>query len=255
MPAEFRLIACLRDNYAVLMHDPVERATALIDAPEAAPIITALSETGWRLTDILVTHHHADHTQGIAELKQRYGCRVSAPRKEAPRIPGVDVTVSEGDRVSVGTLAGDVIETPGHTNGHISYVFASAGAAFVGDTLFSVGCGRVLEGNAEMMWGSLCKLRNLPEATAIYCGHEYTAANIRFALTVEPDNADLRARAEEVARLRTDGRPTIPSTLGMERRTNPFLRADLPELAAQLGMRGAAPAEVFARIRAQKDAF
>lgn len=255
MPAEFRLIACLRDNYAVLMHDPAEGATALIDAPDAGPIMAALSETGWGLTDILITHHHADHTQGVRELKQRYGCRVSAPTKEAQRIADVDITLGEGDRLRVGALSGQVIETPGHTNGHIAYWFASAGVVFVGDTLFSVGCGRILEGNAEMMWASLGKLRNLPPTTAIYCGHEYTAENVRFALTVEPDNPELKARADEVRRLREEARATIPTTLGMEMRTNPFLRADRPELAAKVGLPGAPPAQVFAKICAEKDAF
>ena len=255
MPAEFRLIPCLKDNYAVLMHDPSQGATALIDAPEAAPIAAMLSQTGWRLTDILVTHHHGDHTQGIAELKERHRCQVTAPQKEVHRIPLVDRTVAEGDTVRVGTLTGQVLETPGHTNGHIAFWFESAAAVFVGDTLFSVGCGRLLEGQPETMWQSLRKLRNLPQGTAVYCGHEYTAANVAFARTIEPNNPALKARAEEVARLREAGRATIPTTIGMETASNPFLRADAPELAAAVGLPGAPAAEVFAKIRAQKDRF
>ncbi len=148
----------------------------------------ALKATGWKLTDILVTHHHADHTGGIGALKTKYKCRVVAPAKEAAKIPGVDETVREGDEVKVGNLVGQVIETPGHTLGHIAYWLPKDQLAFVGDTLFSIGCGRVIEGNAEMMWRSLVKLRDLPNDTQVYCGHEYTAANIKFALTVEPDN-------------------------------------------------------------------
>ena len=184
MPAETRLFACLNDNYGVLLHDPESGATAAIDAPEAAPIEAALRATGWKLTDILVTHHHADHTDGILELKEKYKCRVVAPAAEAEKIPAVDLKVREGDKVTVGKLSANVIETPGHTNGHISYWFHADRLAFVGDTLFSIGCGRVIEGTPGMMWRSLIKLRDLPDDTKIYCGHEYTAANIKFARTI-----------------------------------------------------------------------
>ncbi len=165
MPAQTRLFLCLKDNFGVLLHDPESGATAAIDAPEAAPIEAALKATGWRLSDILVTHHHADHTGGIAELKQRHRCRVVAPHGEAARIPLVDATVRENDEVQVGSLRGRVLETPGHTAGHISYVFPADKLAFVGDTLFSIGCGRVIEGTPEMMWQSLLKLRALPDDT------------------------------------------------------------------------------------------
>jgi hydroxyacylglutathione hydrolase len=255
MPAETHLFRCLNDNYGVLLHDPSSGSTASIDAPEAAAVEAALDEKGWRLTDILVTHHHADHTGGIADLKKHHACRVVAPRQEASRIPGVDVTVGENDFVAIGALDGQVIETPGHTAGHIAYWFRQENLAFVGDTLFSVGCGRVIEGTPEVMWQSLLKLRNLPMETQIYCGHEYTAANVRFALTIEPDNASLRGRAEEVARLRSTGLPTIPTTIGAEKATNPFLRADLPSVAAAVGLAGAPPAQVFAMVRARKDKF
>jgi hydroxyacylglutathione hydrolase len=174
-----------------LLHDPESGATASIDAPEVAPIEAALNATGWKLTDILVTHHHADHTDGILALKDKYKCRVVAPAAEASKIPGVDETVREGAKVKVGTLSANVIETPGHTLGHIAYWFHADKLAFVGDTLFSIGCGRVIEGTPQQMWHSLVKLRDLPNDTDVYCGHEYTAANIKFARTIEPNNKAL----------------------------------------------------------------
>lgn len=255
MPFEIRLFRCLKDNYGVLLHDPADGSTAAIDAPDAAAIDAALSEAGWRLTDILVTHHHADHTGGIADLKKRHGCRVVGPRKEAQKIPGVDVTMREGDFVTVGSLNGRILETPGHTSGHIAYWFKLEKLAFVGDTLFSVGCGRVLEGTADQMWQSLLKLRNLPSETLVYCGHEYTAANVHFALTIEPKNTTLRARAEEVVRLCDANIPTIPTTIANEKSTNPFLRADLHSVASAVNLEGGAPSQVFARIRSMKDKF
>src|SRR5579871_3178033 len=238
MAAQSELFLCLKDNFGVLLHDPLTGATAAIDAPEAPPVEAALKAAGWRLTDILVTHHHHDHTGGIEELKARHRCRVVAPDAEAEDIPEVDETVREGDRVAVGALEARVIETPGHTAGHISYVFSAERLAFVGDTLFSIGCGRVIEGTPQMLWESLLKLRALPDDTRVYCGHEYTAANIRFAKTIEPGNAALIAREAEVARLAAAHRPTVPSTMGEEKAANPFLRADLPEVAASVGLAG-----------------
>jgi len=255
MPAQTYLFPCLSDNFGVLLHDADTGATASIDAPEAGPVEAALAKTGWRLTDILVTHHHGDHTAGIAELKQRYQCRVVAPRNEAQRIPLVDETVGEGDTVQVGALAGRVIDTPGHTAGHISYFFPADKLAFVGDTLFSIGCGRVIEGTPQMMWQSLVKLRALPDDTRFYCGHEYTAANIRFAKTIEPDNAALAARADEVARLTAAGTPTIPATIGAEKAANPFLRADVADVAKSVGLADSQAWQVFAEIRARKNRF
>ena len=253
MPAQTHLFLCLKDNYGVLLHDPASGATAAIDAPEAAPIETALKTTGWPLSDILVTHHHADHTGGIAELKQRHGCRVVAPHAEAARIPLVDATVREHDEVRVGSLRGRVLETPGHTAGHISYFFPADKLAFVGDTLFSIGCGRVIEGTAEMMWQSLLKLRALPDDTRIYCGHEYTKANIRFAKTVEPANPALKTRETEVEKLLAAGQPTIPSVMHAEKAANPFLRADLPEVATSVGLAGSPAWKVFGEIRERKN--
>ena len=253
MSAQAHLFLCLKDNYGVLLHDPGSGATAAIDAPEAAPIEAALRSTGWRLSDILVTHHHADHTGGIAELKAHHRCRVVAPHGEAARIPLVDATVRENDKVRVGALEANVLETPGHTAGHISYVFPADKLAFVGDTLFSIGCGRVIEGTPEMMWQSLLKLRALPDDTRIYCGHEYTGANIRFAKTIEPENAALRARAAEVDKLLAVHKPTIPSTLAEEKAANPFLRADVPEVAKSVGLAGKPAWQVFAEIRERKN--
>lgn len=253
MPAQTHLFLCLTDNFGVLLHDPETGATASIDAPEAAPIEAALQQTGWRLTDILVTHHHADHTQGIAALKERHHCRVTAPRDEARRIAHVDATAGGGDRVRVGGLEARVIATPGHTAGHISYFFPADQLAFVGDTLFSIGCGRVIEGNPEMMWTSLLKLRDLPDETQFYCGHEYTEANIRFARTIEPGNTALAARAEAVEQLVAAKKFTIPATIGAEKAANPFLRADDAALAQSLGLAGKPAWQVFAEIRERKN--
>jgi hydroxyacylglutathione hydrolase len=255
MPAETKVFLCLKDNYGVLVHDPASGATAAIDAPEAAPIEAALKSTGWKLTDILVTHHHADHTGGIAELKSKYNCRVVAPQAEAGKIPVVDETVREGDKVSVGNLNANVIETPGHTSGHITYWFGGDKLAFAGDTLFSIGCGRVIEGTPEMMWTSLKKLRELPGDTRVYCGHEYTLANIKFARTIEPDNKALAARATEAEKQIAAGQWTIPTTIDEEKAANVFLRADVPAVAAAVGLAGKPAAEVFAEIRARKNKF
>jgi hydroxyacylglutathione hydrolase len=255
MPAQTRLFFCLKDNFGVLIHDPETGATAAIDAPEAAPVDAALKATGWKLTDILVTHHHHDHTGGIEELKERHGCRVVAPDAEADGIPEVDETVRENDTVRVGKLEARVLETPGHTGGHITYFFPADKVAFAGDTLFSIGCGRVIEGNAGMMWQSLLKLRALPDDTRVFCGHEYTAANIRFAKTIEPDNPVLLAREKEVAQLVAEKKPTIPSLLGQEKAANPFLRADVPAVAAKVGLAGKPAWQVFAEIRERKNKF
>ena len=255
MPAQTYLFGCLSDNFGVLLHDPETGATASIDAPEAEPVEAALKKTGWRLTDILVTHHHGDHTGGIGELKAHHHCPVTAPRREAQRIAHVDETVAEGETVKVGSLQGRVLDTPGHTAGHISFVFPADRLAFVGDTLFSIGCGRVIEGDPQMMWNSLLKLRGLPDDTRFYCGHEYTEANIRFAKSIEPNNKALAARAEEVAKLRAAGKPTIPATIGAEKAANPFLRADNSELAKSLGLGGQPAWKVFAEIRERKNRF
>jgi len=253
MAAEIRLFPCLSDNFGYLIHDPASGATASIDAPEAAPVIKALQREGWHLTDILVTHHHADHVGGIAELKQKYDCRVVAPHDKTAAIPEVDERVKQGDTVKIGTLTARVLETPGHTLDHISYVFDDERALFAADTLFSIGCGRVFEGTYPMMWESLLKLRALPDDMRLYCGHEYTASNVKFALGVEPNNPALQARAKEVDALRAAGKPTIPVLLGDEKKANVFLRADAPEVAAAVGLAGKSAADVFGELRERKN--
>ena len=253
MAAEIRTFPCLNDNFGYLIHDSASGATASIDAPEAGPIIKALEREGWKLTDILITHHHGDHVGGVAELKQKYGCRIVAPHDKSTKIANVDVRVGNADVVKVGNLLARVLETPGHTLDHISYVFDGDKALFAADTLFSIGCGRVFEGSYEQMWDSLLKLRALPDDFKLYCGHEYTASNVKFALTVEPDNAALQARAAEVTKLRADNKPTIPSLLGEEKKANVFLRADASDVAAKLHMKGASAVEVFRELRERKN--
>ena len=253
MAAEISLFTCLTDNFGCLIHDPATKATASIDAPEAGPIIKALEREGWRLTDILITHHHHDHVGGVAELKQKYGCRVVAPHDKSTRIANVDLRTAQGAVVKVGNLLARVLETPGHTLDHISYVFDNEKALFAADTLFSIGCGRVFEGTYPMMWESLLKLRALPDDFKLYCGHEYTAANVRFALTIEPDNPALKERAEEVKRLRAENKPTVPTLLGQEKKANVFLRADEPSVAASVRMKDRGAAEVFGELRERKN--
>lgn len=254
MPPVVDLVPCLKDNYAVLLHDPTDGTTVLVDAPETEPIAAALKARSWTLTHILVTHKHQDHVAGVEALKAASGATVIGPAAEAAAIPGLDRAVSDGDRIAVGRFVFDVIATPGHTLGHVAFHEASAGLLFAGDTLFALGCGRVFEGTLEQMWGSLDRLRGLPDATTVYCGHEYTASNARFARAVDPDNPVLRERADAVERLRAEGRPTVPTTIGAERLANPFLRADDPGLAARMGLAGGAPAAVFAALRKAKDA-
>src|SRR3954453_8114092 len=253
MAAEIRTFSCLNDNFGYLIHDVETKATASVDAPEAGPILTALEREGWQLTDILITHHHGDHVGGVAELKQKYNCRVVAPHDKTTKIANVDLRVANADVVKVGSLLGRVLETPGHTLDHISYVFDNEKTLFAADTLFSIGCGRVFEGDYPMMWDSLLKLRALPDDFKLYCGHEYTASNVKFASTVEPDNAALKARADEVAQLRAAGNPTIPTLLGEEKKANVFLRADEPSVAAALRLKGASAAEVFGELRERKN--
>ena len=253
MTADIRLFTCLTDNFGVLIHDPATKATAAIDAPEAAPVIRALEREGWTLTDILITHHHGDHVGGVAELKQTYKCRVVAPHDKAAKIADVDLRVGQGDIVKVGSLLGRVLETPGHTLDHISYVFDDEKVVFAADTLFSIGCGRVFEGTYPMMWDSLLKLRALPDDFRLYCGHEYTASNVKFALGIEPGNPALKARADEVTRLRAANKPTVPTLMGEEKKANVFLRADDPAVAAAVHMKGAGGAEVFGELRERKN--
>lgn len=250
---EIHQFPCLSDNYGVLIHDPEANVTASIDAPETAAVKKALADTGWTLTHILTTHHHADHTGGNKSLKTETGCTIVGPRAEAAKVPGIDVQVGEGDSYRFGNFEARIFDTPGHTAGHICYWFPQAKVAFVGDTMFAIGCGRLLEGDAKTMWNSLSKLMALPPETTVYCGHEYTQSNARFALTVEPGNAALVKRAEEVDALRDRGEPTLPTTIARELETNPFLRTDSAEIRANLKMEDAEDWEVFGEVRRRKD--
>lgn len=252
---EIHQFPCLNDNYGYLVHEPVSGATAAIDTPEVKPILAALEEKGWTLTHILNTHHHFDHAGGNAELKEKTGCTVIGPKGEKDLIPGIDRAVGEGDIVELGAARARVIEVPGHTRGHIAYSFDQEHVAFVGDTLFALGCGRLFEGTAQQMWSSLGKLMELPDDTVVYCAHEYTQANARFALSVEPDNAALAARAKEIDEKRARGEWTVPTTIGLEKRTNPFLRAASPDLRRVLGLEAAPDVDVFAETRKRKDNF
>lgn len=252
--AEIRQFPCLSDNFGLLIHDPDSGTTIAVDVPDAAAYLAVLKETGWTLTDILITHHHWDHVQGLGELKQKTGAKVTGPERSRGKISELDTTVEDDDDILVGPYEIKAITTPGHTLDQISWYIPALKLAHTGDTLFSLGCGRVFEGDLEMMWASLAKLkRKLPDDTAIYCGHEYTAANARFALTIEPGNADLQSRASDVEALRAAGKPTLPTTMAREKATNPFLRASETEVKTALGMTDASDAEVFAEIRTRKD--
>jgi hydroxyacylglutathione hydrolase len=251
---EIHQFFCRSDNFAVLIHDPASGETATIDAPEAGPIERALAEKGWKLTHILVTHHHQDHVGGIAELKEKWGCAVVGNAADAQRLPALDATVSPGDTYDFAGHPAHIIDTPGHTVGHIAWHFADDRVLFAGDTLFALGCGRVFEGTFEQMWSSLARLKALPPETTVYCGHEYTQANAKFALTVDPDNPALVERARKVDDLRSRGAPTLPTTIGLEKQTNPFLRPDDPAIRRRLGLEKASDAAVFAEIRRRKDA-
>jgi hydroxyacylglutathione hydrolase len=252
---EIEQIPVLSDNYVYLVHEPAARVTGVVDPAVAAPVLERLRQRGWTLDWILSTHHHADHTGGNLELKQATGCRIAGAKKDAARIPGIDTGLVEGDRFELGAAAAQIFETPGHTLGHISYWFEGAKALFCADTLFSLGCGRVFEGTFEQMWQSLSKFAPLPDDALVYCAHEYTQSNARFALSVDPDNPALRARAAEVDRQRAAGQPTVPTTLGQERAANPFLRPHDPAIRRRLGMADASDAEVFAELRKRKDRF
>ena len=246
---------CREDNFGVLLRDKGSPACAAIDAPEEAAIEKALRDTGWKLTHILVTHHHDDHVAAIPALKARHGAKVVANRADSRRIPGVDETVEPGQTYDFAGHKAAIVDTPGHTRGHIAWHFAPDGVVFVGDTLFSLGCGRVIEGTMAEMWRSLDRLRSLPGETKVYCGHEYTLANARFALTVDPDNPDLEARAAEAASEVKAGRLTLPVTIAAERRANPFLRPEDKAIRQHLGHASAADADVFAELRRRKNAF
>jgi hydroxyacylglutathione hydrolase len=254
-PLEIEVFSCRTDNYGVLVHDPETGLTASIDAPEAAPILDAATRRGWQISHILTTHHHTDHVEGNLALKEQFGLEIIGPINEAVAIPGLDRAVGDGDSFEFGGHTVNVIETPGHTAGHICYHFEDDKLLFSADTLFALGCGRLFERPPADMWASLQKLATLPDETAIYFGHEYTLSNARFALTIDPDNERLKSRAAEIEAMRADGKFTIPTTLALEKETNPFLRAADPSIRRNLLMESRTNEEVFTEIRKRKDNF
>lgn len=252
---EIEQIPVLKDNYVYLVREPGSGAVAAVDPSVHEPVLARLAAKGWKLTHVLNTHHHSDHTGGNLELKAATGCTVVGYKNDAERIPGIDVRVEDGETYTFGQQTAKVIAIPGHTRGHIAFWFGASKSVFCGDTLFALGCGRMFEGTADQMWASLGKLRALPDDTMVYCGHEYTQNNARFALTVEPGNATLVARSSEIDAARAKGLSTVPSPMGLERATNPFLRADVPSVAKGVDMAGADPVSVFAEVRRRKDVF
>lgn len=253
MPLDIVTVPCLSDNYAYLVNGP--DGTALIDAPEAAPIIAALEARGWTLGVIMITHHHHDHVGGVAELRARYGCPVMGPKAEQDKLPALDMSLDPGFSGGTGDGRCEVIAVPGHTLGHIAYYYPEAGALFTADSLMALGCGRVFEGTMEMMWDSLSRLAALPPETMVYSGHEYTQSNAAFAKTIEPDNEALTLRCTEIDAARAKGRPTAQVPLAVELATNPFLRASTDSVKKSVGLPDATNAEVFAEVRARKDRF
>lgn len=255
MALEIITVPCRTDNYAFLLHNADTSQTAVVDAPEVPAIEAALKTRGWELNDILITHHHDDHIAGVDALRARFGARVIGAAADAYRLPKLDLALTEGEVVVVCGEAASVIDVSGHTLGHIAFYFAASHAAFTADSLMALGCGRLSEGTAAQMWASMQKLRALPADTLICSGHEYTANNARFAMTIEPGNPDLVARVAAITAARAQGRFTVPSLLALEQQTNPYLRADVPALAAAIGMTGADPADIFAEVRRRKDKF
>lgn len=248
-------IPCLSDNYAFLLRCSETGEVALVDAPEAGPIKAELEARNWTLNQILITHHHDDHIDGVDELRETYGATVLGGKDDVHRLPKLDRSVGDGDTFKVGNSEADVIDVSGHTIGHIAFLFKADKAAFTADSLMAMGCGRVFEGTHPQMWESLKKFKALPADTTIYSGHEYTASNAKFALTIEPENKDLQARVAEIEATRAKGGFTVPSNFGVELATNPFMRADQPEVKAVLGMQDKSDAEVFDEIRTRKDNF
>lgn len=250
---ELIVVPCRTDNYAFLIHNAVTKETALIDAPEAGPIQLALDARGWILTDILITHHHDDHIAAVDAL--RGSARVVGAKADAHRLPDLDLAVSDDEAF---TLCGEtvhVMDVSGHTVGHVAFYMPAAGVAFTADSLMALGCGRLFEGTAAQMWTSMQKLRALPDETLICSGHEYTAANARFAVHLDPDNLDLMSRVKGITAARAAGKFTVPSVLADEKRTNPFLRADDRDFKAVLAMVGASDVDVFSEVRSRKDKF
>jgi hydroxyacylglutathione hydrolase len=255
MSAEIVTIPCLSDNYAFLLHDKTSGTTMLVDVPEDAPILAELEARGWGVDIVLLTHHHHDHVQGLGPIRDRFSPKVAGAAADADRLPPLDIELSEGDVLEIGTLRGEVIDVSGHTLNHIALHVPQAKAAFTADSLMALGCGRVFEGTMEQMYDSLLKLAALPHDTMIYSGHEYTAANARFALSVDGNNPALLARVEAITSARAAGIPTVPSELSLELDTNPFLRTDDTAIRIGLGLESANDAAVFAALRLKKNSF
>ncbi|SCX13353.1 hydroxyacylglutathione hydrolase [Agrobacterium rosae] len=254
-PLEIEVFLCRSDNFGVLLHDSETGTTISIDAPEEAAILDALNRRGWTLTHIFTTHHHQDHVEANLALKEKFGCEIYGPYDEAVAIPGLDKSAADGDEFELAGRRVQIISTPGHTAGHICYYLPDDALLFAADTLFAMGCGRLFERPAADMWHSFQKLMALPDDTHVYFGHEYTLSNARFAVTVDPENTTLKQRAGEVEALRNEGKFTIPTTIGLEKQTNPYMRVADPAIRATINLPDATDAEVFAEIRTRKDKF
>ncbi|WP_164658540.1 hydroxyacylglutathione hydrolase [Tropicibacter sp. Alg240-R139] len=255
MPLEIVTIPCLSDNYAFLAHDRASGETALVDTPEADPILAELAARGWALSHVLLTHHHWDHVDGLGDILTKHPAKVIGAAADVHRLPALDSQVRDGDSFEFAGETVNVMDVSGHTIGHIAFHMPASRVLFTADSLMALGCGRLFEGTPDQMWTSLCKMASLPPETTVCSGHEYTQSNGAFAITIEPENADLQARVADIAQARAAGKPTVPSSLALELATNPFLRAAEPGIADNLNMSGADPAAVFTEIRSRKDSF
>lgn len=255
MPLQIITIPCLSDNYAYLLRETNTGAVAVVDVPDAGPILGALKDLEWSLDQILITHHHFDHIDGVEELRTATGAQVYGASADAHRLPTLDHELSEGGSFKLGNETCEVMDVSGHTVGHIAFLFKGAEAVFSADSLMALGCGRLFEGDFAMMWATMQKFKTLSDDTLVYSGHEYTMANAKFAMTIEPDNADLQNRIADIENKRANDIPTVPASIGLEKATNPFMRADLPEIKTLMGMEGASDVDVFGEIRTRKDNF
>jgi len=255
MTLELVTIPCRSDNYAFLLHNAETGETALVDAPETAPIAAELQKRGWTLTDLLITHHHTDHVDGVEDLRSAYGCRVIGGARDVHRLPALNLALNDGESFTVCGETAHVFDVDGHTVGHIAFHLPKSEMLFTGDSLMALGCGRLFEGTPAQMWEAMQRLRALPASTLVCSGHEYTSANGAFALTVDPDNAALAQRVADTQAARANGQATVPSLLSLELATNPYLRCDETALKASLGMESASSLDIFTEVRTRKDNF